>query len=117
MHDIQLRSLKQWMAVMDKWGVQYKIITPDGQEFGALEVAAPRTRKAGLYPVNTLRDYFLPFIEKMEAGDVVVVPFGGFDGVPLRGSLAAWAVAHWGKGSATTHLNFDKKHVEILRLS
>lgn len=118
MHDIQMRSIQQWATMMDKWGIQYKLVLPDGQELGALEVVKPKLkskRKVSPFPVNTLRDYFLPFIGTLQAGDVVTVPFSQFEGERLRGAISAWATAHWGKGTCTTYLNHAAGHVEVLR--
>jgi hypothetical protein len=117
MHDIQMRSIQQWAAMMNKWGIQYKLVLPDGQEFGTLEVVKPKSkgRRASPFPVNTLRDYFLPFIGTLQAGDVVTVPFSQFEGERLRGAISAWAITHWGKGTCTTYLNHDAGHVEVLR--
>jgi len=117
MHDIQMRSIQQWAAMMDKWGVQYKIITPEGQEFGVLEVAAPKKRSGSFYPVHALSNYFQPFIIGMDVGDVAVIPVGEFDLVRLRGAIAAWTCHHWGRRSASTHINVDAQHVEVLRMS
>jgi hypothetical protein len=117
--DIQRKNLTTWATLMEKWGVQFKIILPDGTEYGALEVVVPkaRTRRPGMYPFGALQAYFKPMVEKMTAGDVVQVPCGEFDPERLRGAISAWTTTNWGKGGASTYTNKDKHAIEVMRIN
>jgi hypothetical protein len=117
MLDVQRNTIQTLTKLLDKWEIPYKILMPDGQELGTLPIDRKPKRGARLHPMGTYRDYFLLFVKDMKAGDVVEIPCGQFDLVPLRGAVAAWAVGNWGKGSATTHINSEKQTVEVLRLT
>lgn len=116
MLDIQMKHIKSWTAVLDKWGAQYKIVMPDGTEFGTLDVVVKkRKRTAGPHPYGTLQAYFKPLLEDMTLGDVVVVPFDAFEGERLRSAISAWGAVCWGKGSCSTYINREEQTVEVMR--
>lgn len=119
MLDIQLKQITQWSQMLDKWDVPYKIMLPDGKEFGALEVVTKKNRARAVrsYPFGSIKNHFLPFLNKLHPGEVTVVPAGEFDLEVLRGSLASWACKEWGNKSHTTYINRKTQTVEILRLS
>jgi hypothetical protein len=118
MLDIQLKNITAWATLLEKWGAQYKIILPDGQEFGALEVAPPpkaRKRVAGPYPYGTLQAYFKPMLAPLGAGDVVTIPCGEFEPDRLRSAISAWGAVHWGKGNCNTYANKETHAIEVMR--
>jgi hypothetical protein len=119
MLDIQLKQIAQWSQMLDKWDIPHKIMLPDGKEFGALEVAIKktRTRSPSHYPVGTLTNHFLSFVENLQPGEVAAVPADGLDLEALRSAMVSWACRNWGNKSNTSYLNRNTKTVEILRLS
>lgn len=99
---------------------QYKIILPDGTEYGDLQVlppAKPRKRSASLHPAGSLTKHFMPYIKDMPPGGAAKVPMFEFNPVNLRGSMAAWCNKHWGAGASITTLDHVGKCVEIVRLN
>jgi hypothetical protein len=119
MLDIQIKQIAQWSQMLNKWSVPHKIMLPDGNEFGALDVVTKKTRARApnLYPIGTLKNHFFSFVKDLQPGEVAAVPAGEFDLEVLRGSLAGWACKEWGNKSNTTYLNRNAGTVEILRLS
>lgn len=118
MLDIQKKAIEQFQEVLVKAGAKYKIILEDGTQYGDLEVAEKKVikRRSSLLPMGTISNYFKPFVEQIEVGDVVSIPFNSFDAETLRGSLASWAVTNWGKGTTTTMVNHKTNQIEVLRL-
>ena len=99
---------------------QYKIILPDGTEYGTLQVlpeAVPRKRAPSAHPSGTLTGHFLPYIKDMPPGGAAKVPFAEFKPENLRGSMAAWCNKHWGTGASITTIDRVGKFVEIVRLN
>lgn len=118
MLDIQKKAIEQFEQVLIKAGAKYKIILEDGTQYGELDVVEKKVikRRSNLLPHGTLSNYFKPFVEQIEVGDVVSIPFNSFDPETLRGSVASWAVINLGKGSVTTMLNHKLNQVDVLRL-
>lgn len=119
MLDIQRRTIDSLAKMLDKWEILYKILLPNGEELGTLIVSKQtKTKRADRpHPFGAFKAYFLPLVQDMVAGDVVEIHCGPFKPAELRGAVSAWAVAAWGKGSVTTHINSEKQTVEVLRLT
>lgn len=118
MLDIQKKQLDILLNMLDKAGAQYKIILDDGTEYGALEVQTKKEmkRRSPLLPRGTLSNHYVPYVENLQAGEVVSIPLTGFDPEAIRSSLASWAHAHWGSKGATSMVNKQTNHLEVLRL-
>ena len=98
---IQEKKLKEAIAILSLVGAKYKVITPDGAEYGDLEVKVlrPETTKNGLprYKFGETRDFFRGDISTMKAGDVKVIDAdrcaaalqGGTDLPVMQGCLGA----------------------------
>lgn len=119
MLDVQRRTIESLAKMLDKWDILYKILLPNGEELGTLIIVrhtkAKRADRA--HPFGAFKAYFLPLVQDMVAGDVAEIHCGPFTPTELRGAVSAWAVATWGKGSVTTHINTEKQTVEVLRLT
>lgn len=118
MLDIQKKQLDNLLNMLNKAGAQYKIILDDGTEYGALEVQVKKEmkRRSPLLPKGTLSNHYVPYVENLQAGEVVAIPSNGYDIEAIRSSLASWAHAHWGAQASTTMLNRKTNHLEVLRL-
>lgn len=118
MSQVSEMAITRALALLKSANVQFKIITPEGVEYGELEVVQPKERKRqkGLYEYGELNQYFMPFVEKMKPGEQVNVPFDKYECERLRGALSAWLVKHWGKGNSITAVNRESKVVEVLRV-
>lgn len=101
-------------------GVQFKIITPDGKEFGDLKVvvktkgrgAEQRMREGRKF--GDIAAYINPILSQMEVGGVTCIPFNTFTKDVLQRSISGKCVNLWGKGSAITSIGQDG--VEVLRV-
>jgi hypothetical protein len=119
--ELKNRVLIDALKRIDSLGVQYKIIAPDGKEYGTLVVAAPvpekvRKRAPHKYPHNALRDYVLGYITTMGPGDEVIIPVGDFDLKSLQSSVSSRAGQMWGAGNYLTTRDPIRNGVEVLRV-
>ena len=119
--ELKNRVLIDALKRIDNLGVQYKIIAPDGKEYGTLVVAAPvpekvRKRAPHKYPHNALRDYVLGYITTMGPGDEVIIPVGDFDLKSLQSSVSSRAGQMWGAGNYLTTRDPIRNGVEVLRV-
>ena len=119
--ELKNRVLIDALKRIDSLGVQYKIIAPDGKEYGTLVVAAPvpekvRKRAPHKYPHNALRDYVLGYITTMGPGDEVIIPVGDFDLKSLQSSVSSRAGQMWGAGNYLTTRDTMRNSIEVLRV-
>ena len=113
----QTIAIQRAVALLGAAGAKYKIIAADGAEFGDLVVATePVTKPRKMnkeFAWGERTAYAKAFIEKMNPGDVLIVPYGPY-GRPMAGIVACTASDMWGKGSNVTVSKEDS--VEILRV-
>ena len=119
----QQAALSKALALLRASGCKYKVLTPDGAEFGELKLAppeppvAPRKRRPSTHPHGALKNYYWPMVKHMKPGEVVCIPPADFDPVRLRSAITADLSAEWGKGTfITTVTKGDNANVEILRV-
>jgi hypothetical protein len=110
------------LIAFQKQGVKFKIVMPNGQEFGELEIVKEkvRTRVVSKFrPRGTIRNYIMPFIEHMKVGDVCVIPMPvnipDFDSKKLLSSVSGTCCYRWGNGHAIVAPTLNGG-VELLRV-
>lgn len=106
------KTIPQAMNLLTAAGCQYKIISPDGTEYGQLESVKPKKRHHTV-PPGTYAKYFVPFLQDVKIGDVACIPFGPHDKKALSGAVTAWCSDRWGKGSYKSCSAGD--HYQVLR--
>ena len=121
--ELKNRVLVDALKRIDSLGVQYKIIAPDGTEYGTLVAFVPtpkkeqtRKRAPHKYPRNALRDYVTPYLYTMVPGDEVFIPFGAFDVEALQSTVASRAFHMWGAGNYVTSRDLTRCGVSLLRV-
>jgi hypothetical protein len=116
MKEIQLKELQRSINYMTAIGCTFKIITPEGEEFGTLEVVVhkPRTRAPLRHRFGAISDWYKPQINlDAEIGDVQVIKFGGFLMDEVRSGVCSMLSKRWGKDTYTTNILADS--MEVLR--
>ena len=91
----------------------------DGRVFGNGEL---KTQKAGYarvkrnlaHPWGTITNYYKPLFKDAKVGDVVVIPWGPYDGNTLARNVSAGCAYMFGKGGVTIHTNNDNRTIEVL---
>jgi hypothetical protein len=84
-------------------------------EMNEAEEETPPKRRL-TQPYGTVTGYIRPLIEDMQLDELRQIPVGDFEAGRLQSCIAAWASAHWGKGSYTCVVGRDKQSLEIWRL-
>ena len=116
MKDIQLKELQRAIKFIDALGCTYKIITPEGEEFGVLEVKQTGGKKRAplRYPFGEIARFYKPQLNlQAEIGDVQEIVFGKFAPEDIRSGVCALLSKEWGKDSYTTSIT--DTCVEVLR--
>lgn len=118
--ELKNRVLVDALKRIDSLGVQYKIIAPDGKEYGTLVAFAPVPKKEPKrkprYQRNALRNYVSGFMKAMMPGDEVFVSVGDFDIESLQSSVASFAFVTWGAGNYVTARDLIRNGVTVLRV-
>jgi hypothetical protein len=128
--DLIQRTIEESAEILRNLGCEYIIMTKDGHilEHGTLAESfkaqtAPATpKRAPRVPPGTYSSHYKPIIEKIQPGEVAVVPFKSsltgvnFSVSGLNSAVSAWAATHWGSGASTTFVNRKEKTIEVLRL-
>jgi len=120
MKEIQLKELHRMIKFIEGVGCQFKIITPDGQEFGDLEVkpSGHKTRRPLEHPYGELIGFYRPQI-KLDApvGSVQEVSCGEYVPTKIQSGICSYLSREWGKDTYTTFINPKTNLIEILRVS
>jgi hypothetical protein len=97
--------------------VKFVIVLPDGTEFHQGDLRLIKTKSRNLkYPLGSMCLHYKPYLEKMQPGELIEIPFDKFDSERLRGGICSHCCTAWGNGSVTTAINHEQKCVEVLRL-
>lgn len=116
MHELQLQQIAKFIKLMDGLGCVYKIITPDGKEFGSLLVQQKPKRRKSLFPHGELRAFYRRQINFDAAiGEIQIAEPGPYPLEMIRGGIGSMLTGTWGPGSYVTSIK--NNCVEVLRLS
>ena len=113
LHTLQLQQLERIETVLKNMGCHYEIKQPDGVM--RVHGAVNKAKRPRLYPHNETRNYYKPFVDDVQPGQVAYVPLDKYPSLYLQSHLCSYLTSKWGRGTYTTHTNTDKKHIEILR--
>lgn len=112
------KALLQALTTLQALNCAYKVLTEEGKVMthGAVpDGKTGRTRRTDR-EYGSLAAYYKPFIENLQVGGTVVIPFNpAFQPEDLRSSVTARMASSWGKGSYTTMFD-ERKNLEILRI-
>jgi hypothetical protein len=118
MKDIQLKEFQRAVKFIDALGCTYKIITPEGDEFGTLEVKATKDRKRAplRYPYGEISKFYRPQLNlQAEIGEVQEIALGKFTAEDIRKGVCSLLSKEWGIDTYTTNINDSA--VEVLRIA
>lgn len=115
--EIIIKTIASAVRLLNATGAKYKVISPDGTEYGDLEVKVVKERTRVLkHELGYFDRHIKPLITGIKPGDVVTIPYkDGSTHEEMRSCATAKCHALWGKGSYTSSLG--KHGVEILRIS
>ena len=112
MKDIQIREIERTAKLLHGMGCQFKIITPDGEQYGELPIAPQEKSNRCLY--GAMAAFYKEKLNLLaEVGDVQEVPIGAFSVAKLQASMHTFLTKQWGKGNVVTHRNGSV--IEVMR--
>jgi len=119
--DIQKIAILRLINALNGAGADYKIILPDGTEYGTLETkpvkkAKPKSSRASPYPRGELSGYIAPFLADLPVGGVTTIPYDKYPGTLLAARCYSAGFDSWGKGNCMGSRNDKEKVIEIMRL-
>jgi len=121
--ELKQRVLLDALKRIDNLGVQYKIIAPDGAEYGTLVAVQPkvkpvkaRVRRSPKYAQGELKTYISPFVDELQPGKEVFVPIDKYDVEAIQSALAGYGFKYWGGGNYVTERDWSRSGVTILRV-
>lgn len=120
MKQIQLQTVDRAVAFLNAAGVEYKVILPDGTEYGDLEVVVHKKRtRVQRIAHGTMTGLYKEQIKNAEVGDVIQVSIEDIEALgagveSFRSAATACASTVWGNGTYTSIVT--DTHVEILRI-
>lgn len=115
----QQLAVDRALTLLRAASAKYKIILPDGTEYGTLEVKPKkpeRKRRATKHPFGEQRAYLAKYLPGLLAGESVKVPVDKYDIEALQSGISAYGVKTWGNGNAITARDKDGQYVEVLRV-
>lgn len=121
MEDMNALILKKALNILKTLKAEYKIILPDGTQYGELKIEVKGSgRLSDMWKAQNrkrgdLSKYASPFVDKLNPGESVMIPYDKFTPESLIGSVAARASHSWGIASHTTHRT--KEGVILMRLA
>jgi hypothetical protein len=120
MLEVQTRKLNQALDVLGLIGAQYKVITPDGTEYGELEVKPLRptetASKLPRYERMETRSVFSPHLAGMKAGQVKVIECGEYDPRVISRDIASYVANTMGSGVVSCLTLRKEGVVQVLAL-
>jgi len=121
---VSQKAIKSALNALTATGCVYKVITTTGEEIihdpdNRLNKRKHTVNRDDLpYEHGDLKRHYSPYVENMQVGDVVEIPFNDdLPAVSIQSSMSAYLSKQWGNGSYTTATNKAKKVIELLRIS
>ena len=116
---LQTRAVNQLISTLSGMGAQYKIIMPDGTEYGELEIKLPDNKKTKniVYPRGATRAYYEPFLSNLRIGEETSVPYADWDVRILKSNIHSWCFDNWGSRNYIIEADDEDKCVCVLRLA
>ena len=118
--ETQLRMMKRAIDILLNLPVQFVVVAPGDRVFkhGDWELVPKKQdkqRRVYKYARGAVRNYIRPYLDNLQAGEVVEIPVGEFDVAAIQSNVSSYAHYLWGEGNYTTTRARDHSHVELYR--
>ena len=109
--------LERALMTLKALNAQFKVILPDGQEFGDLEIAQKTEKKRpSKYPRGTMQAFVRGSLMDMAVGDLVEIKCDNFQLAEVQTAACNYGLLNWGKGCIMTAQNQANNTIEAIRL-
>lgn len=110
--------LERALMTLKAMNAQFKVILPDGQEFGELEIAQkPEKKRPSKYPRGTMQAFVRGSLMDLAVGDFVEIKCDDFQLQEIQTAACNYALLNWGKGCITTAQNPVNHTIEAMRVA
>jgi len=105
-------------AVLEKMECQYIITTKDGMKYSNTidKTPDPVEKLKRTWDYGDIRQYVKKYIEPLEIGGTVSVPWDKFGAQHVQNSVTSWFVSTHGKNACTTFQNKSTNSVDVMRI-
>jgi len=111
--EIKIIAIEKALRLLEASGASFHVKFGEN-EWGA-EVNPQKPKKAFKHPFGADTAHIKPYLQNVEAGQAVSIPFGNIDGNSMCSTITAYLSTHWGNGSYISQRT--KNGVEVLRVS
>ena len=112
------KTIAKAVELLKASGAKFKVISPNGEEFGELEVAAEKS-KTFRFTRGELSQFYKPVLENLQVGQVATFKNPDptkYDIEDFRSSACSWISKEWGNGAHTSTIDRTFDTLEILRV-
>ena len=112
------KTIAKAVELLKASGAKFKVISPNGEEFGELEVAVEK-KKTFRYAHGELASFYKPLLENLQPGEVAMFKNpdpSKYDIEDFRSSACSWISKEWGNGAHTSTIDRRFDTLEILRV-
>lgn len=117
---VQEKKFREALAILALVGAKFKVITPDGSEYGDLEVRTIRSGSSKAhfprYKHGETRRFFMQYLLAMKAGDAKVIDCKEYDPRVIARDISSYCCQTFGNGSVSCLADREEKTVEIFAL-
>ena len=113
------KTIAKAVELLKASGAKFKVISPNGEEFGELEVQPPKAKKTFRFGHGELASHYKPLLESLKVGEVATFinpDPAKYDIEDFRSSACSWISKHWGLDAHTSTIDRDFDTLEILRV-
>ena len=113
------KTIAKAVELLKASGAKFKVISPNGEEFGELEVQPPKAKKTFRFGHGELANHYKPLLENLKVGEVATFinpDPAKYDIEDFRSSACSWISKHWGLDAHTSTIDRDFDTLEILRV-
>lgn len=108
-----LKAIRTLEAVKNE--VQFAIEF-DGKTYGNQKLMPANAKVTPRYKRGETRKHYAPYFKGAQIGDVIQIPFAGFDPTVLAANISAACVHTFGKGNCTSYRNNKTNCIEVMIL-
>lgn len=112
------KTIAKAVELLKASGAKFKVISPNGEEFGELEVVAAK-QKTFRFAHGEVCNIYRAQLSSLAVGDVATIVNPDptkYDLEDIRGSAASWIGKHWGTDAHTSTIDRTFDTIEILRV-
>jgi hypothetical protein len=110
MNALEFKSMTNAILNLKARGCMYTVTDVDGNVY-TNTVTQKKSKKRS----QSFDPYVRPFLDKLQVGDIIEIPYHIYTGADLQSNICARAHARWGSKSVMTTTDNDKKVVMVLR--